>query len=132
MTWESGSTDQQRLRAGYAVLSIGLMVLVFAWGMAVWRGPQGEGAVAVRHEKLDPPEPDRILPVVGAGMVLSGVCLVGVLALSVVAFLRISRRYRDQILRPPARPSQTAGVWEMHQVPDDLDEDGGGDEGDAP
>jgi hypothetical protein len=122
VTWESGSSDQQRLRAGYAVLSMGVLILMFAWGMAVLRGPQGQGEIAVRHQKLDPPAPDQILPAMGMGMLLCGVCLVVILVLSVVAFVRISRRYREHVLRSPAAPTPTSDVWQMHKVPDDTDD----------
>lgn len=119
MTWESGSSDHQRLRAGYAVLSLGLFILLFAWSMAVIRGPQGQGEIAVRHEKLEPPEPQHILPVgLGAGMILSGVCLIVVLVICIVAFVRISRTYREQLLRAPTPPTPTTDVWAMHRVPD--------------
>jgi hypothetical protein len=121
MTWESGSTDQQRLRAGYAVLTVGLFILLFAWGMAVMRGPQAEGEVAVRHEKLEPPTPDRVLPAVGLGMVVCGLCLIVVLLISVFAFIRISRRYRDHLLHAPPTPTPTADVWRMHRVPEVAD-----------
>ncbi len=118
MTWESGSTDQQRLRAGYAVLCIGLVILMFAWGMAVARGPQGHGDVAVRHEKIDPPGPGSILPAISIGMFVYGICLIAMFVLSVVAFVRLSRRYRDHLLRPSVKPTPTSDVWQMHKLPD--------------
>ncbi len=122
MTWEAGSTDQQRLRAGYAVLTIGMFILMFAWGMAVWRGPQGHGEAAVRHEKMDAPLPETLLPVVSAGMWLCGVCLILVLVTSIVAFIRLSRRYRDHLLQPASKPTPTSDVWQMHKVPDDVED----------
>ncbi len=118
MTLESGATDSQRLRAGYAVLSIGVMILLFAWGMAALRMPESESDVAVRHQKLEPPSPDSILPAIGAGMVLCGICLIVVLAISIIAFLRISHRYRDHILAPPSKPTASADVWSMHKPPE--------------
>ncbi len=118
MTWEVGSTDQQRLRAGFAVLSMGMLILLLAWGMAVYRGPQGQGESAVRHEKLDLPEPERGFPEMGAVMILSGTCLLLVFGLSILAFLRVSRRYREHLLRAPAVPTVTSDVWKMHEVPE--------------
>lgn len=131
MTWEVGSTDQQRMRAGFAVLSIGAAVLLFTWGMAVMRGPQTEGEVAARHEKLDPPSPpDQIFfAKLATGMLIYGSVLFIVLLGSVIALIRISRRYRQNLVRRPARRTPTSDVWRMHKVPNLPDDKG---EPDAP
>lgn len=118
MTWESGSSDQQRLRAGYAVLCGGVSILFFAWLMAVWRGPQADGEAAARREKLVPPDPNDILPNIQLGMVICGICLLLILVLSVFAFVRVSRKYRDHVLKPTPTPTQTSDVWQMHKVPE--------------
>ncbi len=118
MTWESGSSDRQRLRAGYAVLCGGVSILLFAWLMAAWRGPQADGQAVLRHEKLVPPEPNEFLPDIQLGMIICGACLLLVLVLSVLAFRRVSRKYRDHILRRPPAPTPTSDVWQMHKVPD--------------
>ena len=128
MTWETGSSDPQRLRAGYAVLSLGVIILLFAWGTAVWRGPQGEGELAAGHQKLEPPQPNRLLPAAGPVMMLSGAGLLVVLVLSVVAFLRISRSYRRHLLRSPPEPTPTSDVWQMHKVPNMPDQSDQADE----
>lgn len=132
MTWEAGSTDHQRLRAGYAVLSIGMMILLFAWTMAVLRGPQGQGEMAVRHEKLDPPSPDQILPAIGMAMILTGGCLLTVLVISVFAFIRMRRRFRDHIFAPPRKTTPMADIWRMHKVPDIPDDPVESDEAEKP
>jgi hypothetical protein len=119
MTWETNSTDEQRIRAGCAFLGIGAIILLFAWTMAVIRAPEfTQGEVAVRQEKLTPPEPNEILPTVGAAMLLCGLSLLAILILSIGAFLRISRKHRDNILRKPAKPTPTSDVWSMHKIPD--------------
>ncbi|MEE9295694.1 MAG: hypothetical protein V3W34_12130 [Phycisphaerae bacterium] len=118
MTWESGSSDRQRLRAGYAALGGGVSILLFAWLMAAWRGPQVGGHAAVRHEKLVPPGPNEFLPDIQLGMIICGAGLFLVLVLSVLAFLRVSRKYRDHILHRPPAPTPTSDVWQMHKVPD--------------
>ena len=123
MTWEVGSTDQQRLRAGCAVLAIGVIILLSAWGMSVVRGPETGGEAARQHRKLDPPDPTRILPMIGAGMVVYGTVLIIVLFVCVMAFYRISRNYRKHLLRKPAEPTVTADVWKMHRLPDDTGDD---------
>jgi len=123
MTWESGSSDQQRLRAGYAVLSVGIFILLCAWVLYATRGPEGLGEVAVQHKKLEPPDPGRVWPAVSAGMVLYGFILIIVLFVSVFAFLRISRHYRRQLLKKPAKPTPTTDVWKMHKVPHQAEDD---------
>ena len=80
MTWEAGSTDHQRLRAGYAVLSIGM------------------------------------------AMILTGGCLLTVLIISVFAFIRMRRRFRDHLFAPPRKKTHVADIWRMHKVPDIPDE----------
>lgn len=119
MTWEIGSTDQQRLRAGYLVLSIGAFILLFAWVMAVVRGPEGVGEIAI-HQKLEPPEPQKILPQVGIPMVAYGILLIVVLFTSLIALLRISRNFRRHFFSEPSQPTSTSDVWKMHRVPDDV------------
>ncbi len=117
MTWEIGSTDRQRLRAGYLVLSIGAFILLFAWTMAVLRGPEGVGEIAV-HQKLDPPQPEHLLPAVGIPMVAYGILLIVVLFTSLIALLRISRNFRRHFLGEHVKPTPTSDVWKMHRVPD--------------
>lgn len=129
MTWESGSTDEQRLRAGWAVLSIGVAILLLAWGLAAVRGPQGHGEVAVRHEKIDPPPSRGVLPAMTLYMYLQGMVLVVVLFISVIALVRVSRRYRQHLLKHSPGPSATADVWRMHRVPDASDDDTESDSG---
>jgi len=118
MTWESGSTDQQRLRAGYAALSLGVFTLLGVWIISVMRGPQALGDAAVRHQKLDPPNPQQVLPVISAGMIIIGLSLVLVLFVSLIALLRVSRRFRKSVLESPASTTSTTDVWQMHRVPD--------------
>ena len=123
MTWESGSSDHQRLRAGYAVLCGGVSILFFAWLMAVWRGPQADGAAAARREKLVPPDPNELIPDIQLGMVICGLFLLLILVLSVFAFVRVSRKYRDYVLKAPPTPTPTSDVWQMHNVPEYDGED---------
>ncbi len=123
MTWEVGSTDQQRLRAGCAVLAFGVAILLSAWGMSVLRGPESGGAEAIQSHKLDPPDPARVLPAVGAGMVVYGTILTIIFFVSVTAFYRLSRNYRKNLLRKPPKRTPTADVWKMHRLPDNADDD---------
>ena len=122
MTWESGSSDQQRLRAGYAVLCGGVSILFFAWLMAAWRGPQTDGATAARREKLIPPDPNEFIPDIQLGMLICGILLLSILVLSLLAFVRVSRKYRNHLLKPPPTPTPTFDVWQMHKVPEYEDE----------
>lgn len=123
MTWESGSSDHQRLRAGYAVLSIGVLILLGAWALAVMRGPQAEGDAAIRRQKLDPPTTNRYLPKISAAMIVYGTVLVVVLFVSVITLLRMSRNYRKMLFRAPPKPTQMSNVWKMHKIPELFDED---------
>ena len=117
MTWEAGDTEQQRRRAGCAVLAVGVFLLLCAWGLAVARGPQDTGDAAVRKEKIDLPQPERTIPAVGAGMLAYGIGLVIVLFVSLFALLRLSRNFREQLSRKPSKPTSTADVWSMHVPP---------------
>lgn len=119
MTWEVGSTDQQRLRAGCAVLAFGIAILLSAWGLSVLRGPESGGEAAIQNRKLDPPDPSRILPIIGAGMVVYGTVLIIVLFVCVMAFYRLSRNYRKHLLRKPPKPTPISDVWKMHRLPDE-------------
>ena len=107
------------------MLAVGVFLLLSAWGLAVVRGPQDTGDAAVRREKLDLPEPKRTIPALSAGMLAYGLGLIIILFVSLFALVRISRNYRNQLLRKPARPTPTADVWSMHrapELPDDADE----------
>ena len=123
MTWESGSTDDQRLRAGYCAMGVGVTILLFAWGLAVMRGPQIGGEVAVRQEKLEPPDPNRLLPRMGAGMLVYGSLLVVVLFVSIIAWMRLSRGFRRRLFQRRPKPTVTSDVWQMHKVPDSPDDE---------
>ncbi len=120
MTWEIGSSDQQRLRAGYFVLTIGVFILLFAWIMAVVRGPEGVGEVAV-HQKLDPPTQKGMIPAVSIPMVTYGIVLIVILFTSLIALLRISRNFRRNFLSDRPKATDTRDVWKMHRLPDDGD-----------
>jgi hypothetical protein len=131
MTWESGSTSQQRLRAGYAVFILGTFILLSAWVLWVMRGVESPGDATVRGEKLEPPSPDQLVPALNVGMLLIGVVLVLVLFISVIAFIRISRNYRSYLLKKAVKPTPTSDVWRMHKIPEVPDE-GAEPEGDRP
>ncbi len=118
MTWESGSSDRQRLRAGYIVLSLGVFILLAAWVMYAIRGPHGLGEAAVRQQKLPPPDPDRVWPAVSAAMMMFGMMLFLILCACVYSLIRISRNVRDVVLRKPAKPTATSDVWKMHKIPE--------------
>lgn len=118
MTWGSGSTSQQRLRAGYAVFILGVFILLSAWVLWVMRGTESPGDATVRGEKLEPPSPDQLVPALSTGVLLIGVVLVVVLFISVIAFIRISRNYRRFLLKKAAKPTPTSDVWRMHEIPD--------------
>ena len=45
--------------------------------------------------------------------------LAGVFLVSSYAFVRWSRRFRNQILRKPRPPTPSDDVWAMHRLPDD-------------
>ncbi len=122
MTWESGSTSQQRLRAGYAVFILGTFMLLAAWVLWVMRGPESPGDATVRGEKLDLPK-DQLVPALNAGMLLIGVVLVLVLFISIIAFMRISRNYRRYLLKKSSKPTPTSDVWQMHRVPEIPEDD---------
>ena len=123
MTWESGSSDQQRQRAGYAVLSLGIFILLCAWVLYAIRGPEGLGEVAAQHRKLEPPDPEQVWPAVSTEMLLYGCILIILLFVSLLAFLRISRSYRQHLLKKPSKPTSTTDVWKMHKVPDQPEND---------
>jgi ABC-type Fe3+ transport system permease subunit len=123
MTWESGSTSQQRLRAGYAVFILGTFMLLAAWVLWVMRGTESQGDATVRGEKLEPPSPDQLVPALNVGVLLIGVVLVLVLFISIIAFIRISRNYRRYLLKKSSKPTPTSDVWQMHRVPDIPDYD---------
>ncbi len=118
MTWEQGETGPQRLRAGFATLLIGTSVLFMAWGLAIWRGQDGQREVISREHKLEPPSPGRIMPVVSAGMMMYGMVLIVVLFASVIALMRISRNYRNAFLTTRPKPTPVSDVWQMHKTPD--------------
>ena len=123
MTWEVGSTDQQRLRAGSAVLAFGVVILLSAWGLSILRGTEGAGEAAIQSRKLDPPDPTQVLPAVSAGMLLYGIFLIIILFVSLLALYRLSRNYRNHLFRKPSPPTSSVDVWKMHQLPDDTGDD---------
>lgn len=118
MTWESGSSDQQRLRAGYAVLSLGVLVLLCVWVLSVMRGPEGVGEVALRGQKIEPPSGDQVWSDLSAVMMLSGTILLIVFFVSVILLVRMSRNYRKYLIHKPPKPTASSDVWKMHKVPD--------------
>jgi ABC-type Fe3+ transport system permease subunit len=123
MTWEAGSTDQQRLRAGCIVLSIGVFVLLCVWTMAVIRGPEAEGQIASQHKKIDPPTANQTIGHIGVVMLVTGSILIIVLFASVIGLLRISRNYRRDLMREPEKPTPVSDVWQMHKIPEVPPED---------
>jgi TRAP-type C4-dicarboxylate transport system permease small subunit len=47
------------------------------------------------------------------------VLLVMGLAVCMFALLRLSRRYRERLLRKPDKPTPTPDIWRMHKLPED-------------
>ena len=45
------------------------------------------------------------------------------LCVSLIAFLRWSRHFRRFILRPPAPPTPSEDVWQMHRLPEEAEGD---------
>lgn len=54
--------------------------------------------------------------------------LVLALAVGLFALLRLSRRYRERLLRKPGAPTPAPDIWSMHKVPQDTESQETGDE----
>ncbi|MCP4589194.1 MAG: hypothetical protein GY842_00480 [bacterium] len=52
---------------------------------------------------------------------LYGLVLAMIIAFTSWAFLRTSRRFKEQLRRKPPTPTPTPDAWSMHTLPDDAE-----------
>ena len=136
-------TQQGRLRtrAGTAILLIGIVLVLWAWGNWVYRltprggaprpalAPTATPAVpstsgAADSLASDPSTPDqkRTATRIALIVVIGGIVIMTVFV-STIALARAARRWRASTSRRRLPPSITGDVWALHQAPELEDED---------
>ncbi len=58
------------------------------------------------------------------GVLFLSLVLVGIFAVSSLAYLRWSRRFRRLLFHKPAPPTPADDVWRMHRLPDEQEPEG--------
>jgi len=113
------------LLAGGALVLAGAGVIIYQQHLVATRGLPPAKPV------IDDPVP---MAAVIQKVLFSLLILVLVFCVTMLAFVRFSRRFRQWLLRRPAPPTPAEDVWAMHQLPPDLDPAGYGEntEGPAP
>lgn len=139
MALGSGDSDQQRMKSGLLVFTVGAALLIFVWLSAMCRGtppPRGLIGTSTHAAGIDPgppaatpagsdaANPPRATPVEkesfvrGAAIALgAGFLLVLMFLIGSYAMVRANRRRMQAAahVRPP--PSETKDAWSMHRVP---------------
>ena len=134
-------TDQYRLRLGGLFASIGVVMILSAWGMWVIRDSDAARAGAIlraggdvvapstiggggdREERI---EAARALPM----MLLFIFFVVLTILIGTLVIVRAIRRHRVAVEREQAEPTDSSDVWSQHRLPeyeheDDDDRDDG-------
>lgn len=117
MTLRGASSDdvQSRMRAGLAVLIVGLIVLLAAVTMAIMRSTDQAPAPSTADSQADPNVLAEItMPILAT---MASVLVVILLVVSYALF-RITRNL--SVLAPQTRkpsPTPTDDVWQQHKLP---------------
>lgn len=113
-TWE-----QNRARIGIALLVLGLMMVLWAWGSWVYRiSAQEQAASTVVAPKPDDPTDQQLKAAGGMRLLLMVVLVLTVVVLAgSYAVLRAGRRFRAAAQRARAAPTAYDDVWSRHRVP---------------
>ncbi len=113
------TAEQNRTRIGIALLVLGLVMVLWAWGSWVYRLSAQERAVAtvVAPEPMDPTE--QQLKAAGGMRLLLMVVLVLTVAVLAGSYAvrRAGRRFRAAAERARAAPTTYDDVWSRHRVP---------------
>ncbi len=134
-------TDQYRVRLGGLFASIGVVMILSAWGMWVIRDSDAARAGAIlraggdvvapstiggggdREERI---EAARALPM----MLLFILFVILTILIGSLVIVRAIRRHRAALEHEQAEPTDSSDVWSQHRVPKYDDEDEDEDEGD--
>lgn len=106
----AGVDEGRRLRIGGGLLLLGVLLVLLGVLLVVSYHPPANPASIPKV--ADTP---RLLQ----SMLYVLVLLVLVFAVSVIAFLRWSRHFRQLILRRKAPPTPAEDVWAMHRLPEE-------------
>ena len=127
-------TDQYRIRLGGLIASIGVVMILSAWGMWVVRDSDAARAGAIlraggdvvapstiggggdREERV---EAARALPM----LLLFIFFVVLIILVGSLVIVRAIRRHRDALEREQAEPTDSSDVWVQHRVPEYEHED---------
>jgi uncharacterized membrane protein YidH (DUF202 family) len=117
----AGVQEENRLRIALMLMALGVLLIFggILLGVQQYRTVQ---ASQVRPLKAEAPavqlDRDKQVQLIRAVLFVLLV-LTGILAVSLYAFRRWSRRFRQWLLRKPARPTPSEDVWVMHRLPED-------------
>ncbi len=127
------SSEKHRTRVGFLILTLGVLLLFWAWGSWFYRNwvPVQAQAEALAHrDALADAEPDqntgiqsakaaRTLPL----FLMTALVMVLVFLFGGYVLLRATRRYRAAIDRKRPPPSDTRDLWTMHKLPAELEDE---------
>ena len=112
----TGNQDQPRQFAKAMVL-LAIASIVAGLALIAYYQHQIE---SYRSAHLPPTSQEAIRTARAMKHLLLGLLLLaGVFIISSYAFVRWSRRFRNQLLRKPHPPTPSDDVWAMHRLPDD-------------
>ncbi|MCP4249452.1 MAG: hypothetical protein GY778_20615 [bacterium] len=112
-------SDTERIRAGLAVLVVGIVIILAALFMLYLRGPADPGEMIARQGQPGSAVGSRAPARLGAWVMVLGVFLVAALVVAALTLLRITRRFAGRRDDKPQRPTPTDDVWAMHQTPEE-------------
>jgi len=126
------ATEQQRLRVGFLFLTLGLLLVFWAWGSWIYRASVPAQAQAIARAQAEPDDAEGtpnnargervkvaramwLFLLVGAGLVL-------LVIFGTYVLVRAIRRYRAVLESDEDDRSMHSDVWSMHKLPPDDDD----------
>jgi len=125
-------TEQYRVRLGFLLLAVGLLLMVWAWGSWIFReSVPAKAQLIVRTQSGETPgadgseDADRRAEAAQALPLALAVSLVLVLLVlfGSYALVRAARRHRAALERRRAAPTDTTDVWAMHRLPEGAEDE---------
>ncbi len=111
----AGISESKRKQVALMLSGLGA-VLIFAGFIIILSRSVDPGTVAAPLQKVSVPKEVRILAL--KHILFWMVVFFLIFAVSTIAFLRWSRRFRRYILRKPQSPTPSEDVWAMHKLPE--------------
>lgn len=109
------------MKLGLVFLSLGVVLLIWAWGNWIYRSSNGIGDSSTMVDRAGGVRSPAAMQAVKASpfVLMVGLFLVVVFLVGSYAIVRGSRRFREAILHERPRPTASDDVWVMHKTPKD-------------